>query len=137
MFNLTRTNFVSAGQTSFSADGSVIGISTLHGDMTYECIDYYTKQSVIPAGLNGLGTTVGFGTTVTSVVVTVQSAGSNNVVGVATTSLYGYYTWGKVGLPVRTQPVNWTINNGALQAGIGTNPLLRRKNPLKYIGYIS
>ena len=137
LFNLTRTNFVSAGQTSFSADGSVIGISTLHGDMTYECIDYYTKQSVIPAGLNGLGTTVGFGTTVTSVVVTVQSAGSNNVVGVATTSLYGYYTWGKVGLPVRTQPVNWTINNGALQAGIGTNPLLRRKNPLKYIGYIS
>ena len=104
LFNLTETNFVSAAQTSLSADGSVIGISTLHGDMTYECIDYYTKQSVIPAGLNGLGTTVGFGTTVTSIVVALQSAGSNNVVGVATTALYGYYTWGKVGLPVRIGP---------------------------------
>ena len=137
LFNLTETNFVSAAQTSLSADGSVIGISTLHGDMTYECIDYYTKQSVIPAGLNGLGTTVGFGTTVTSVVVALQSAGSNNVVGVATTALYGYYTWGKVGLPVRIGPKNWTADHNGLQAGIGTNPILRRKNPLKYLGYIS
>ena len=137
LFNLTESNFVSAAQTSLSADGSVIGISTLHGDMTYECIDYYTKQSVIPAGLNGLGTTVGFGTTVTSVVVALQSAGSNNVVGVATTALYGYYTWGKVGLPVRIGPKNWTADNNGLQAGIGTNPILRRKNPLKYLGYIS
>ena len=137
LFNLTETNFVSAAQTSLSADGSVIGISTLHGDMTYECIDYYTKQSVIPAGLNGLGTTVGFGTTVTSIVVALQSAGSNNVVGVATTALYGYYTWGKVGLPVRIGPKNWTADHNGLQAGIGTNPILRRKNPLKYLGYIS
>ena len=137
LFNLTETNFVSAAQTSLSADGSVIGISTLHGDMTYECIDYYTKQSVIPAGLNGLGTTVGFGTTVTSVVVALQSAGSNNVVGVATTALYGYYTWGKVGLPVRIGPKNWTADHNGLQSGIGTNPILRRKNPLKYLGYIS
>ena len=137
LFNLTKTNFVSAAQTSLSADGSIIGISTLHGDMTYECIDYYTKQSIIPAGINGLGTTVGFGTTVTSVVVALQSAGSNNVVGVATTALYGCYTWGKVGLPVRIGPRNWTIGHNGLQAGIGTNPILRRKNPLKYLGYIS
>lgn len=137
LFNLTRTNFVSAGQTSLSADGSVIGISTLHGDMTYECIDYYTKQSVIPAGINGLGTTVGFGTTVTSVVVALQSAGSNNVVGLATTALYGYYTWGKVGLPVRIKPQTWTAENNGSQSGIGTNPILRRKNPLKYLGYIT
>ena len=137
LFNLTRTNFVSAGQTSLSADGSIIGISTLHGDMTYECIDYYTKQSTIPAGINGLGTTVGFGTTVTSVVVAVGSAGSNNVVGLATTAFYGYYTWGKVGLTVRTLPQDWTIENNGLQSGIGTNPILRRKNPLKYLGYIS
>lgn len=137
LFNLKQTNFVSAGQTSLSADGSVIGISTLHGDMTYECIDYYTKQSVVPAGLNGLGTTVGFGTTVTSVIVSLQSAGSNNVVGVATTSLYGYYTWGKIGLPVRIGPKNWVAGHNGSQSGITTNPILRRKNPLKYLGYIS
>ncbi len=137
LFNLKQTNFVSAGQTSLSADGSVIGISTLHGDMTYECIDYYTKQSVVPAGLNGLGTTVGFGTTVTSVIVSMQSAGSNNVVGVATTSLYGYYTWGKIGLPVRIGPKNWVVEHDGSQSGITTNPILRRKNPLKYLGYIS
>jgi hypothetical protein len=137
LFNLTRTNFVSAGQTSLSADGSVIGISTLHGDMTYECIDYYTKQSVIPAGINGLGTTVGFGTTVTSVVVALQSAGSNNVVGLATTALYGHYTWGKVGLPVRIKPQTWTAENNGSQSGIGTNPILRRKIPLRYLGYIT
>ena len=137
LFNVTQSNFVSAAQTSLSADGSVIGISTLHADMTYECIDYYTKQSVIPAGINGLGTTVGFGTTVTSVVVALQSSGSNNVVGLATTAFYGYYTWGKVGLPVRIKNQIWNIQNNGLQAGIGTNPLLRRKNPIKYLGYIS
>ena len=129
MFNLTNTNFVSAAQTSLSADGSVIGISTLHGDMTYECIDYYTKTIRNSCGSYGLGTTVGFGTTVTSVVVALQSAGSNNVVGVATTALYGYYTWGKVGLPVRIGPKNWTADhNGTSLAGIGTNPILRKKS---------
>lgn len=137
LFNLTRTNFVGAAQTSLGADGSIVGVSTINADMMYECIDYYTKQSVIPAGINGLGTTVGFGTTVTTVIVALQSAGINNVVGLATTAYYGEYTWGKVGLPVRTGNKVWNVYHGSSQVGILTNPVLRRKNPLKYLGYLN
>jgi len=137
LFNLTRTNFVSAAQTSLSADGSAIGISTINADMMYECIDWYMKDSIIPAGITGLASTVGFGTTVTTVVVALQSAGSNNVVGLATTAYYGEYTWGKVGLPVRTGNKSWTAVHGTSQVGILTNPTIRRKNPLKYLGYLN
>jgi hypothetical protein len=136
-FQLNNTNFVGASQTSLGSDGSVIGISTLHADMVYECISVSTKQAVIPAGINGLGTTVGFGTTVSTVVVALQSAGSNNVVGLATTAFYGTYSFGKIGLPVRTKRKEFAATNGTSQSGIATNPIIRRKNPIKYKGYIS
>ena len=136
-FQLTNSNFVSAAQTSLGSDGSVIGISTECADMVYECFSVSTKQAVIPAGLNGLGTTVGFGTTVSTVVVALQSAGSNNVVGLATTAYYGTYSFGKIGLPVRTKKKEFAVTNGTSQAGITTNPVVRRKNPLKFRGYIS
>ena len=136
-FQLVNSNFVSAAQTSLGSDGSVIGISTECADMVYECLSISTKQSVIPPGINGLGTTVGFGTTVSTVVVALQSAGSNNVVGLATTSFYGTYTFGKIGLPVRTKQKEFLVTNGTSQAGITTNPIIRRKNPLKFRGYIS
>ena len=137
LFNLTRTNFVGAAQTSLSADGSIVGISTIHADMMYECIDYYTKQSIIPAGISGITTTVGISTSVTTVIVALQSAGTNNVVGLGTTAYYGEYTWGKIGLPVRTTNQVWNSNHGSSQVGILTNPIIRRKNPLKYLGYLN
>jgi len=137
LFNITKTNFIGAAQTSLGADGSIVGVSTIHADMMCECIDYYTKQSVVPAGINGLGTTVGFGTTVTTVIISLQSAGANNVVGLGTTAYYGEYTWGKIGLPVRTTNQVWNSNHGVSQAGIVTNPVIRRKNPLKYLGYLN
>ena len=105
--------------------------------MIVECIDFYTKQSVIPAGVNGLGTTVGIGTTVTTVVVAFESAGSNNVVGLATTAFYGEYSFGKLGLPVRVKQKTFLAEHGTSLAGVSTNPIIRRKNPLKYLGYIS
>ena len=137
LFTILGTNFVSAAQTSLSSDGSVIGVSTVHADMIVECIDFYTKQSVIPAGINGLGTTVGIGTTVTTVVVAFESAGSNNVVGLATTAFYGEYSFGKLGLPVRVKQKTFLAEHGTSLAGVSTNPIIRRKNPLKYLGYIS
>lgn len=137
LFNLTRTNFVSAAQTSLGSDGSIIGISTLNVDMVYECIDWYTKEVVVPAGITGLGATVGLGTTVKTVIVKLQDAESNNVVGLATTAFYGEYTWGKIGLPVRTTNKVWNAQHGYYQVGIVTNPIIRRKNPLKYLGYLN
>ena len=137
LFTILGTNFVSAAQTSLGSDGSVIGVSTVHADMIVECIDFYTKQSVIPAGINGLGTTIGIGTTVTTVVVAFESAGSNNVVGLATTAFYGEYSFGKLGLPVRVKQKTFLAEHGTSLAGVSTNPIIRRKNPLKYLGYIS
>ena len=137
LFTITNTNFVGAGQTCLSANGSPIGVSTINADMICECIDHYQKQSVIPGPINGLGTTVGFGTTVTTVVLTLQSAGSNNVVGLATTAFYGDYSFGKIGLPVRVKQKEFLATHGTSLAGVSTNPIVRRKNPIKYLGYIS
>ena len=137
IFNILNTNFVSAAQTSLSSDGTVIGISTINSDLICECIDWYTKSSVVPPGITGLGHTVGLTTTVTTVVVKFVDAGANNVVGLATTSFYGNYTWGKVGLPVRTKPVEFLTQHNASQSGLSTNPIIRRKNPLRYLGYVS
>ena len=137
VFTITNTNFVGAGQTCLSANGSPIGVSTINADMICECIDHYQKQSVIPGPINGLGTTVGFGTTVTTVVLTLQSAGSNNVVGLATTAFYGDYSFGKIGLPVRVKQKEFLATHGTSLAGVSTNPIVRRKNPIKYLGYIS
>jgi len=137
LFTILGTSFVGSAQTSLSADGTVLGISTVNADMIVECIDWYTKQSVVPAGINGLGTTVGFGTTVTTVVVSFESAGTNNVVGLATTAFYGEYSFGKLGLPVRVKQKSFPTVHGTSLAGVSTNPIIRRKNPLKYLGYIS
>jgi hypothetical protein len=105
--------------------------------MTFECVNWYTKQSVIPAGISGLASTVGIATTVTTVVVKLLDNPGNNLVGFATTAFYGKYTWGKINMPTRITPQEFSAQHGTKQSGIGTNPIIRRKNPLKYLGYIS
>jgi len=137
LFNVIESNFGTSPQTSLRSDGSTLGISTQFVNMTFECVNWYTKQSVIPAGISGLASTVGIATTVTTVVVKLLDNPGNNLVGFATTAFYGKYTWGKINMPTRITPQEFSAQHGTKQSGIGTNPIIRRKNPLKYLGYIS
>ena len=137
LFSVTDSNFGASPQSSLRYDGSILGISTQFVDMTFECVDFYSKSVIIPPGISGLASTVGIATTVTTVVVKVLDNPPDNIVGFATTAFYGNYTWGKINLPVRTSPVEFLAQHGTNQSGIGSNPIVRRKNPLKYLGYIS
>lgn len=137
LFNVVDSNFGIAPQTSLRKDDTILGISTQFLDMTFECVHWYTKQAIIPPGITGLASTVGIATTVSTIVVKIVDTPPNNVTGLGTTSFYGKFTWGKINMPVRIGPVEFTSQHGTNQSGIGTNPIVRRKNSLKYLGYIS
>ena len=96
---------------------------------------YYHQTKFISSESTGLNSTVGIATTVTTVVAKI--ANFTNVVGYGTTASYGDYTWGKVNLTVRLgTKQTFEAVHGTSQAGIGSNPVLRRRNPLRYKGYI-
>ena len=136
LFNVVDSGFGTAPQTSLRSDGSILGISTQFVNMTFECTHWYTKQAVIPPGISGLASTVGIATTVTTVVVKLLNNPPSNIVGFGTTAFYGKYTWGKINMPVRVSPAEFLAQHGTKQSGIGTNPVIRRKNSLKYLGYL-
>jgi len=136
LFNILESNFGTSPQTSLRSNGSILGISTQFMDMTVECVSWSTKQAVIPPGITGSASTVGIATTVTTVVVKILDSPASNIVGLATTAFYGKYSWGKINMPVRVSPAAFSAQNGTSQSGISSNPIVRRKNSLKYLGYL-
>lgn len=118
---------VGFGITSLKNDNSVLGIGTTCLDNVYEVVSTSRLQRNIP--------TVGIATVVR---VVTRVARYNGFVGLASTSFYyGEYSWGKIEMPIRTKPVQFTVNNGNRYSGISTNPIVRRAYPLKYFGYYS
>ena len=49
--------------------------------------------------------------------------------------IFGKYSWGRFDAPFRASPKSFNINTPAV-IGIGTNPIIRRKNPLKPDSYL-
>jgi hypothetical protein len=133
LFNIIGSG-VNGTVTTLRGDNSVLGIGTTCMDATYEVADYSHNTRFIPPEISG--STVGIATTVTTVIAKISSF--DNVVGFGTTSFYGSYTWGKVNFTVRmSNKQAFEAVHGTSQSGIGTNPLIRRRNPLKYDGYIT
>ena len=133
LFNIIGSG-VNGTVTTLRGDNSVLGIGTTCMDATYEVADYSHNTRFIPSEISG--STVGIATTVTTVIAKISSF--DNVVGFGTTSFYGSYTWGKVNFTVRmSNKQAFEAVHGTSQTGIGTNPLIRRRNPLKYDGYIT
>ena len=132
LFNVTGTG-VNGPITTLRADNSVLGIGTTCMDATFEVAHYSHNTRFIPPEISG--NSVGIATTVTTVVAKI--ANFTNVVGYGTTASYGDYTWGKVNLTIRLgTKQTFEAVHGTSQAGIGSNPVIRRKNPLRYKGYI-
>jgi len=50
---------------------------------------------------------------------------------------YGDYSWGKIFIPTRLSTRNFIGYSTAGYVGISTSPLIRRKNPLKTLNYLS
>jgi hypothetical protein len=121
-FTITNSS-LGYGVTSVAGNNSILGIGSTCLDNIYEVIS--TNQ--IQKSINGVGIT-------TVIRVTTKVSNYNGLVGVATTSYYGEYSWGKIDAPIRIVPVEYNIATNKF-SGIGTNPIVRRKNPLKYFGY--
>tara|TARA_B100000902_G_scaffold296945_1_gene283989 strand:+ start:5 stop:3361 length:3357 start_codon:yes stop_codon:yes gene_type:complete len=132
LFNIVGSG-VNGPVTTLRGDNSVLGIGTTCMDAMYECVHYSHNTRFIPSEVSG--NSVGIATTVTTVVAKISSF--DNVVGYGTTSSYGEYTWGKVNFTVRLQKQAFTAVHGTSQAGIVTNPVIRRTNPLRFSGYIT
>ena len=132
LFNVVGSG-VNGPVTTLRGDNSVLGIGTTCMDAMYECVHYSHNTRFIPSEVSG--NSVGIATTVTTVVAKISSF--DNVVGYGTTSSYGEYTWGKVNFTVRLRKQAFTAVHGTSQAGIVTNPVIRRTNPLRYSGYIT
>ena len=102
---------------SFDNDGNVIGAGTKFLDNIYECLDF----SIDSVNIIGIG--------VTNIVRVITQVNSyDGISGFGT--FYGKYSWGKITVPFRSSPKSFEINFSAT-SGIGTNPIIRRKNSLK------
>jgi len=104
---------------SLDIDGNEINTGSTFLDNIYECVDFYTDVVEISG--------IGF-TSVTKVVCPVNSYSGIDEFG----EFYGKYSWGKISVPFRGTPKSFSIS----QSSINTNPIVRRKNPLKRDSYV-
>ena len=117
---------VGSGVTSLDENGQVIGIGTT-------CLDnIYRVATVSTASTSAIG----FGsTTVARVTVSVSNYNGFSASGLALSSFYGRYSWGKIVLSEREEDYafNAITSNGV--SGITTGPYVIRKSPMKTQGY--
>jgi hypothetical protein len=121
-FTVTNSS-VGYGITSLKSNNSILGVGVSFLDNVYEVTSTSQIQKSIPS--------VGI-TTVIRVVTKVSRY--NGLVGIATTSYYGEYSWGKIDTPIRINPVAFSTTTSSY-SGITTNPIIRRTSALKYSGY--
>ena len=121
-FTITNSS-LGYGITSVNSNNSILGIGSTCLDNIYEVISTNQVSKSIP----DVGIT-------TVIRVTTKVSNYNGLVGIATTAYYGEYSWGRVDVPIRTLPIEYNVTTNNF-SGIGTNPIVRRRNPLKYFGY--
>ena len=114
------------GVTSLYQDGSTLGIGTQFLDNVYEVASVSIAQTEAP----GYGTT-----TVAQVVVSVSDY--NSLSGIGYSEFFGQYSWGKIDLGTRIDPIelnSYTLNG---ISGLSTSFVVTRLSPLKYLDYTS
>ena len=122
---VVRNSNIGYGVTSLRTDFTVIGVGSEFVDNIYQA----AKVSVAQTSITGVGTT-----NVVKVVVNVSNFTS---IGTSySNNYYGDFSWGKISIPARKHSTDFNayFENGIV--GIETSPLVRRKNPLKYFGYL-
>ncbi len=120
-----RNSNVGYGLTSLRTDFTSIGVGTQFIDNVYQAAKVSTGQTSV----------VGVGTT--NIVKVVVNVSNFNSIGTSfTNGYYGDFSWGRISVPTRKKPTDFYsyYSNGI--SGIETSPVVRRKNPLKYFGYL-
>lgn len=124
-FTVKNSNVGSPGSGLISYDRSknFISVGSSYLDNIYEaCNVVLATKSVI-----GLGTT-------TIVRVTVSVNNNSGLSGLSS-GFYGDFSWGRISASERPVPQAFTAYTSNGIAGIETSAVIRRVNPLRYIGY--
>jgi tetrahydromethanopterin S-methyltransferase subunit F len=116
------------GNQNITLDSSneVIGIGTLFIDNIYECIDYSIETVTIP----GIGVT-----DITRVITSVDGYDGLTQDIFDERKVYGKFSWGKINVPFRRTPKDFTIDTSE-NLNIESYPIIRRKNSLRYDSYL-
>ena len=122
---IVRNTLVGYGLTSLKSDGSILSIGSSFVDNVYQVIN----SAVITKDVLGYGNT-----SISRISVSVSDY--NSFVGIASTSIFGEYSWGLIDLNVRTNPkiFNSYLNNGLL--GLSTSAVVQRTSKLKFKDYL-
>ena len=122
-FTVYNSN-VGNGVTSLYQNGSILGVGTQFLDNVYEVASVSIAQTEAP----GYGTT-----TVAQVIVSVTDY--NSLSGIGYSEFFGEYSWGKIDLGTRVNPIqlNSYTDNGLI--GLSTSFVVTRLSPLKYLDY--
>ena len=120
-FKITNSN-IGNDINSLRVDNSSIGISTNFMDNVYQVYDYNIRLKDIP----GIGVTY-----INTVLVKVDNL--TDIVGMASTSYFGDYSWGKITTLRRRSPKEFK----SYPIGITSSTIVRRYNPLKYLNYFA
>lgn len=124
-FTVKNTN-VGYGVTSLDESRSIVGVGTTFLDNIYKAVSVSIGNTNVP----GIGLTA-------VLKVSVSVASYNGLTGIGYSGFYGEYSWGRISFPPgsRRTPKSFTINNTNGLVGLQTSPLVKRYNPLRYVGY--
>jgi len=122
-FTVFNSN-IGFGVTSLDSNLSIVGIGTTCLDNVYKVASVSVASTSVP----GIGIT-----NVSRVIVNVLNY--NGLSGTGFSNFYGEYSWGKIKIPTRKNPTNFTTYTQNGVSGLTTAPIVQRLNPLKYVGY--
>ena len=117
---------VGYGATILSESGSVVGIATTYLDGVYKAV----SVSVAQTSVSGVGIT-----DIAKIVVSVSDYNGLDFTGIANTTFFGNYSWGKVNLSERTKSNLYEAYVSGGYSGITTGSLVKRTSKLKYSNY--
>lgn len=125
-FVVSNSN-IGNGVETLRNDNTTIGISTDYINNVYQVYSSEIVQKYI--SFNGIGTV--YVNTITSKVDSFES------ISTSIDSIYGNYSWGKIGnLFNRIDPKEFNVNQNE-SVGISSNPIIQRFKKLRYAGYLT
>jgi hypothetical protein len=107
--------------------GQLTSVSLLNKGFVYDINDTITILGTDVGGISGDDDIV---ITITNIVDDDFILVDINEISIPDKFIFGKYNWGKITTPFRSSPKSFSINLPSV-SGIGTNPIIRRKNPLK------
>ena len=113
-----------AGFISFDRSQNQISVGSSYIDNIYEAC----AVSIATTNVVGLGST-------SIARVTVNVSDYSGITGAAFTTFYGEFSWGRISATERPIPQSFNAYTSYGIDGISTSAVIRRVNPLRYIGY--